>query len=76
MAVSSGLAYRTPGLDRVVALAAACGGAAKPSGAGGGDCAVAMFRAQADERAFRAACAAHDLVVLAASLDPGVRLEG
>lgn len=43
MATSCGLDYRTPALDRIVALAEQHGGAAKASGAGGGDCAIALF---------------------------------
>lgn len=43
MSESAGLDYRTPELDRLADLAEACGGAGKPSGAGGGDCLIAVF---------------------------------
>ena len=43
MSRESGLSYLTPNIESIVALANQCGGAAKPSGAGGGDCIVAFF---------------------------------
>ncbi|MBL8618188.1 MAG: hypothetical protein JNM72_21425 [Deltaproteobacteria bacterium] len=61
MAEGAGLAYRTPALDQITALAESFGGAAKPSGAGGGDCAVALLPDPAAEAAFRAALAAAGL---------------
>jgi len=74
MAASAGLSYRTPALDRIAHLADAVGGAAKPSGAGGGDVAVAWLPDDDADTAFRDACAAEGLAVLDASLDPvGVR---
>jgi mevalonate kinase len=39
----AGVDYMTPGLRRIGEVARRFGGAAKPSGAGGGDCAVALF---------------------------------
>ena len=57
MAVAAGLDYRTPALDAIVELAESFGGAAKPSGAGGGDCAVALLPDPDAERAFLAAAA-------------------
>lgn len=42
MAHAAGIAYRTPAIDAIVALAEAHGGAAKPSGAGGGDSVIAI----------------------------------
>lgn len=41
MADQVGLAYRTPAIDTLVAMAEDHGGAAKPSGAGGGDIVIA-----------------------------------
>jgi phosphomevalonate kinase len=43
MAVGAGLDYDSPEHQRIAALAVALGGAAKPSGAGGGDVAVALL---------------------------------
>ena len=43
MSRESGLPYLTPNIEAIVALAKEYGGAAKPSGAGGGDCVVAFF---------------------------------
>jgi phosphomevalonate kinase len=43
MAARSGVAYWTPAIDGIVRAAEAHGGAAKPSGAGGGDIVVALF---------------------------------
>jgi len=43
MASQAGISYTTPALTAIADLAEAHGGAAKPSGAGGGDCAVAVF---------------------------------
>lgn len=64
MAEAAGIAYRTPALDRIAALARAHGGAAKPSGAGGGDSAVALLPDAEATAAFVAACAREGLVVL------------
>ena len=73
MAGSAGLDYRSPTLDRIADLAEEHGGGAKPSGAGGGDCAVAVFADTADRRAFVARCAAEGLTVIPAPLAPGAR---
>jgi phosphomevalonate kinase len=43
MARAADLPYLTRAHERIVAIARECGGAAKPSGAGGGDIAVAVF---------------------------------
>ncbi len=43
MATQAGLPYMTPRLAAITSLAQRLGGAAKPSGAGGGDCAIALF---------------------------------
>jgi phosphomevalonate kinase len=57
MAQASGLAYDTPAHARIAALARSHGGAAKPSGAGGGDVAVALFEDPDALEAFAEACA-------------------
>lgn len=62
MARAAGLAYDTPAHARIAALARAHGGAAKPSGAGGGDVAVALFPDVERREAFARACAAEGLV--------------
>ena len=73
MAASAGVAYRTPGLDRIAALARDHGGAAKPSGAGGGDCAVALFDDPDAGAAFASACAAAGLPPILVSPADGAR---
>ncbi len=63
-------------LQRVAHLAHRCGGAAKPSGAGGGDVAVAFFPDEDAAAAFGRLAAAHGLTVLDLPLDEeGVQLE-
>jgi phosphomevalonate kinase len=52
----TGLDVVTGALGAIAALAKEHGGAAKPSGAGGGDCAIAFFDDAARKRAFDAAC--------------------
>jgi len=61
MAAQAGLDYRTPALDRISDLAEAHGGAGKPSGAGGGDIAVAVLPDARSRAAFVQACAAEGL---------------
>ncbi len=61
MAMQAGLAYDTPGLLRIAVLARAHGGVAKPSGAGGGDVAVALFVDPEARAAFAGACAREGL---------------
>lgn len=57
MAAAAGLDYRTPSLDRIADLAEDHGGAAKPSGAGGGDIAIAIIPDPDARAAFVQACA-------------------
>jgi phosphomevalonate kinase len=66
----------TPALRRACAIAAELpGAAAKPSGAGGGDCAIA-FVAPADRLELRARWRDAGLIPLAVELDPeGARPE-
>lgn len=71
MADQAGIAYRTPGLDRIAALAHRFGGAGKPSGAGGGDCAVAVLPDLEARAAFEAACIEEGFTVLATGLAAG-----
>lgn len=74
MAAEAGLDYLTPGLARIMQLARAFGGAAKPSGAGGGDCAVALLPDPEARLAFEEACAAEGLAPIAARAAPGARV--
>jgi phosphomevalonate kinase len=57
MAAEAGVDYDTEAFAWIAALADAHGGAAKPSGAGGGDVAVAMFADPDARAAFVDACA-------------------
>ena len=50
--------------QRVMTIAAATGGAAKPSGAGGGDCAVAVFAQSQEADLFEDRCAKDGLQIL------------
>jgi len=52
MSVETGLPYMTPSLAAIRKVAKDFGGAAKPSGAGGGDCAVALFPDEEARTAF------------------------
>ncbi len=72
MSREAGLAYWTEGLRRICALAQQHGGAAKPSGAGGGDCAVALFDDPDDRVSFIAACEQDGWAVIPVHLAPGV----
>lgn len=75
MAAQAGLEYRTPALDRITHLAEALGGAAKPSGAGGGDIAVALLPDPDAESTFEARCRGEGLLPIPVALSPGVGLE-
>ncbi len=51
MSIGAGISYQTDALSAIYELAIQYRGAAKPSGAGGGDCAVAIFfHSRAKER--------------------------
>ena len=66
----------TDTLDRIAQIARESGGAAKPSGAGGGDVAVALFSSDEDATRFSAKCREQNLYVLGCRLDTrGVRVE-
>jgi phosphomevalonate kinase len=73
MAAEAGIDYRTAELDHIVRLAEAHGGAAKPSGAGGGDCAVALFNNLADKHAFSNACQHDGLIVIPTQVAKGAQ---
>ena len=61
---AAGAPIVSPAHARVAGLAAACGGAGKPSGAGGGDVAVAVFESASDRDRFAIAAAKEGLSVL------------
>ena len=73
MAKQAGLAYDTPALSRIAALAKAHGGAAKPSGAGGGDVAIALIPDPMARASFSAACALEGLTPVPIQLAAGAK---
>jgi phosphomevalonate kinase len=70
MAARADVDYDTPALARIAELARGLGGAAKPSGAGGGDVAVAILPDPEATAAFAAACAAEGLPPIPLSVAP------
>lgn len=70
---AAGIDWETPAHVRLAALALSFGGASKPSGAGGGDVAVALFPDPDAEAAFRAACARESFVVIPVNIVGGAR---
>ena len=68
MSVETGLPYMTPSLAAIRKMAKDFGGAAKPSGAGGGDCAVALFPDEGAKRAFISAITARGRTVIPVSV--------
>ena len=75
MAQDAGVAYWTEGLRRICWLATDHGGAAKPSGAGGGDCAVALFDDPIARDRFIATCEQEGFPVIPVHLAPGVSVQ-
>lgn len=75
MAREADLPYLTPALAEIAALAEHHGGAAKPSGAGGGDVAVALFHDPSAAVAFAGACAEAGYDVLPVSVCAGAHEE-
>ncbi|MBX2803976.1 MAG: hypothetical protein KTR31_40240 [Myxococcales bacterium] len=73
MASAAGIAYWTEGIDALVTLARDCGGAAKPSGAGGGDIVVGLFPDADRRRAYERRAAAAGFEVVEVAVAPGVR---
>jgi phosphomevalonate kinase len=73
---SAGVDIVTSELSQIALLAERHGGAAKPSGAGGGDVAIALFPSENEALAFDVACAEASLDRLQLTLGaPGVRAE-
>lgn len=73
MARHSGVAYDTPALSRIAALAKEHGGAAKPSGAGGGDVALALIPDPQARASFKAACALEGLTPVPIQIAAGAK---
>lgn len=71
MAEAAGLDYLTPAHATIRAVAHELGGSAKPSGAGGGDCAVALLPDPQAEADFCARLAALGLPRIPVALAPG-----
>ncbi|MEY4581605.1 MAG: hypothetical protein RL701_6308, partial [Pseudomonadota bacterium] len=73
---AAGVSIVTDILEKVAKLAQQAGGASKPSGAGGGDVALAVFPDDKSEQHFARLCREHNFTVLLIGLGaPGVRLE-
>jgi phosphomevalonate kinase len=71
MADRANIPYLTQTLSEVQELAEAHHGAAKPSGAGGGDCAVAVFNTEEQRHDFEKACTRRGLIVIPISIAAG-----
>ena len=71
MAEAADLPYWTDAIDVIAALARAHGGAAKPSGAGGGDVVIALFDAPKQRASFEGAAAAAGFAVVDVEVAPG-----
>jgi mevalonate kinase len=74
MAGRAGLDYATPALRRIVQLAEDHGGAAKPSGAGGGDVAVALIEDPDARAQFERACALEGFPPIPVQICGGARV--
>ena len=72
MGRAAGVPYDTPGHQAIARLAVEHGGAAKPSGAGGGDVAIALFDAPDERQAFAQRCARDGLIPIPIHVVPGV----
>ncbi len=75
LARQAGLVYETPALARIAELARDHGGAAKPSGAGGGDVAVAVIPDSEARLAFEARCDTEGFTPVPVRIAPGVELD-
>mgnify|MGYP002631853697 CR=1 FL=1 len=74
MAKRANLDYATPPLQRIVQLAEDHGGAAKPSGAGGGDVAVALIEDPEARAQFERACALEGFPPIPVQICGGARV--
>jgi phosphomevalonate kinase len=74
---AAGISIVNDTLRKVAQLAQQAGGAAKPSGAGGGDVALALFPDDRSQQRFGALCEGHNFALLSIELGAqGVCLEG
>ena len=71
MANQAQIDYLTHGLARIIELARLHGGAAKASGAGGGDCAIAVFPTPLAQAAFEHTCVDEGFVPISTSISRG-----
>lgn len=71
MAAEAGLDYDLPAFQAIFALARVYGGAAKPSGAGGGDIAVAAFPDTDARAAFTTAAESHGFAPISVEIAAG-----
>ncbi|MDN3477239.1 phosphomevalonate kinase [Curtobacterium sp. APC 4022] len=70
LGTSVGSQIETPGLATLCDVVEAAGGAAKPSGAGGGDCGIALVPADSDAAEIFRAWEAHDIRHLSVAVQP------
>ena len=71
MAERAGIAYWTDEIDELVGIASEYGGAAKPSGAGGGDIVVAVFGDEETQKAYERAARAAGYLPIDVRTSPG-----
>ncbi|MBN2804679.1 MAG: hypothetical protein JXR91_16410 [Deltaproteobacteria bacterium] len=64
LGVASGISIITEQIKKVQSIAESCNGAAKPSGAGGGDLAVAIFKNRTDGDSFLDICRKNSIIVV------------
>lgn len=72
MTEATGIEYHTDGLNDIQRMASAIGGIAKPSGAGGGDCAIALFETEELRKRFEEVCTERHFRVLPLQIAGGV----
>jgi phosphomevalonate kinase len=71
MAARAGLPYMTETIAAIAVTARDLGGAAKPSGAGGGDCAIALFDERDAQERFITVCAQNNWTVIPVGIASG-----
>lgn len=74
MSRATGIHWMTASLEAICDLAESHGGGAKPSGAGGGDCAVALFSSDEQKAAFVQECEAQGYLVVPLAVSRGAHL--
>jgi len=72
LAQKAGFVYKTAAHNRIAQLARDHGGSAKPSGAGGGDIAVALIPDEEERMAFVRSCHQEGLVEVPVSISQGL----